>query len=132
MGGVMRANRWVSLLALFGVLLHAGLLVRHNNIVLAAVQQQDLLFSYGIICEVPADSRSDGQPQNQPSPFKKLYKCPICLGAVPGASLAGLLVLNIEPPASFVLPLKAAVTVAAVIPQFRAVHPPSRAPPATV
>ena len=130
MGGVMRANRWVSLLALFGVLLHAGLLVRHNNIVLAAAQQQDLLFSYGIICQIPVSSNSDGQPSNQPSPLKKLYKCPICQGAVPGASLAGLFVLQIEQPASSVVPLKAATAIAAT-PQFRNVLPPSRGPPAT-
>jgi hypothetical protein len=131
MGVVMRANRWVSLLALFGVLLHAGLVVRHNHTVLAAALQQDLPFAYGIICQAPVSGQSDNQPSEQSSPPKTISYCPICLGAVSGASLTGPVALEVAPPAPCALPPKIAAATA-VAPQFRAVLPPSRAPPATV
>jgi len=128
----MRANRWVNLLALLGVLLHAGLVVRHNNTVLAAVLQQDLPFSYGIICQTPAQGQSGNQSPERASPLKNTAQCPICLGAVPGAALAGPVALDIPAPAPYALPPLKMAAAAAVAPQFRAVLPPSRAPPVAV
>jgi hypothetical protein len=131
LGVVMRINRWVNLLALLCVLLHAGLVVRHNHTVLAAILQQDLPFSYGIICQTPASGQSSNQPSEHSSPLKKISICPICFGAVPGAALAGPGALEVTLPAPCALPPKMAAATA-VTPQFRAVLPPSQAPPATV
>ena len=87
----MRVRWWISLLAVIGVLLHAGLLARHNGSVLAAQRAQaelatSLTVSLSVIChggggtaQLPqADiSRLPDAPLNAPS---NTGDCPLCMG----------------------------------------------------
>jgi hypothetical protein len=117
----MRVNRWTVLVALLGMLLHAGLLARHNNVVLAAALQLDPAAS--IIC---SPSAPQGVPA-LPGSSKTAAKCPICLGAAPAVAA-----LSADPPViqapGFSAP-RLTVTAETAAPRPISPLPPSRAPP---
>jgi hypothetical protein len=136
----MRWRRWIGLLAVFGVLLHAAALARHNAIMLAAVAgagtsqavadagvapaalAQDL----AILCHAPTGSdpattlpAGDGSRGSQ--------TCPICAGTVSAFALVALELPSIAAPQS--------TTFLAALPQDQRrtvqqrIRPPSRGPP---
>ncbi|WP_170937110.1 MULTISPECIES: DUF2946 family protein [Rhodomicrobium] len=125
-----RVRPILSLLAVFGVLLHGAMVVRHGTAMLGWMQQvQALKSGMGVIClgngemsplaapDAPAIPASAGDPP----------KCPICLGM--GSAVAILPIPDLDPR----LLDRASARVAAVgeiIAQKLAVRPPPRAPPA--
>jgi hypothetical protein len=124
----MRVNRWASLLALLGVLLHAGLVVRHNGAVLAAELLHGHAIPLGAICYVFPD-HPDGtvDPASDADAHKSAPKCPLCTGAAPDVALAGA-----DAPAIYVTYFYAhdvAASAVVATPQLFAALPPSRAPP---
>ena len=123
----MRVNRWAGLVALLGVLLHAGLLVRHNSSVLAAALQLDPAF--GVICGGASPPDTQGDTPDAPAPSKSGSKCPICMGAAPGAALLDAAAPVCHTPALSASRL--AIAADTVTPRTPAAHPPSRAPPVT-
>jgi hypothetical protein len=126
----MRVNRWASLLALLGVLLHAGLVVRHNGAVLAAALLHQHAIPFGAICYVFPD-HPDGtvEPLDDANAHKNASKCPICTGAAPGAALTGADAPAIHAPELYTPCV--AVSASRAVLQSVATLPPSRAPPAT-
>jgi hypothetical protein len=78
----MFLRRWLSLVAILGVLVHAGLFVCHNAMMLgAALDSAALAEALGEICQgQPGSSQSVDQtlPQN---PDGVRHRCPDCLGA---------------------------------------------------
>lgn len=86
----MRRHRWTALAALIGVLLHAGLIVRHNAMVLSAkLDHAALASALGVIChgnggvtQLPASE----QPA-LPEPELDRGSCPLCAGMAPAFAL---------------------------------------------
>lgn len=126
----MRLRRWISLIALIGVLLHAGALVRHNGMMLSVALAQDApaadLF---VICHGGADQTSDRDTDQPglPKPADAKTSCPICSGQAPAFALAA-------PQPLLVRAVVAQNTVWRSISRARllqrtAVCPPSRGPP---
>ena len=121
-----RFERIISLLAVIGVLLHAGLLVRHNGVMLdAAFDRLALSFAGGVICHGDDDRVRSGP--GMPAHSGKLPNCPVCVGATVGAAIL---------PPMVALPGKGPATllvIASVEQQIGrragAIRPPSRAPP---
>ncbi len=125
----MRVSRWASFVALLGVLLHAGLIVRHNNSMLAAALHQEQAIPFGVMCNVPVEQQADAQTPNQPNPSQSVSKCPVCLGAAPGVALTSADTPALHAPALDTPRLT--ITASTTVPHIAAVLPPSRAPPAT-
>lgn len=117
----MRVNRWTVLVALLGMLLHAGFLARHNAAVLAAALQLDPAAS--IIC---SPSAPQGTP-DLPGSSKTAAKCPICMGGAPTAVTLAADTPAVQAP-EFSLP-RLTATAEAAAPRFIFPLPPSRAPP---
>lgn len=128
--GTMRARKWLSLLALAGVLVHAAALVRHHIVMLGAASQTPAvaalladLSTGNFICHGnPAPA--DGEPQDLPSQANLL--CPLCTGFAPLAAL--------DAPEQVSLPcrLTAALMVAqadVATPPEQTIRPHSRGPP---
>jgi hypothetical protein len=119
----MRIGRWVKLVAVFCVLLYAGLFVRHNNSVLANALTDGLFFQPGAICSVV----NTGQDQS-PVPAKS-SQCPICMGAAPAVIiLSDAAPVSDAPVVSDFEPFVIADVLSSPI---AVTLPPSRAPPFT-
>lgn len=124
-----RWERIVSLVAVLGVLLHAGLLVRHNGVMLdAAFDRVALAFAGEIICH--DDSGNTRLGPSAPHHSGKLPHCPVCVGAVAAAAIL---------PPEIILPAPVPAASAKTVITHRRVgrrpyniRPPSRAPPATI
>ena len=126
----MRSRRWVSILAVLGVLLHAGAIVRHNAAMASAsLQYQALVAGLGQICHGTGTGALDAaELPYVPRPSDAQNGCPICSGLSPAVSL--------DAPPAVAVP----VLVSAVISFHRqsnvaqgsgyAVCPPARGPPA--
>ena len=123
-----RFERIISLLAVIGVLLHAGLLVRHNGVMLdAAMDRIALAFAGGIICH----GGEDAQPgSGLPSPSGKLPNCPVCVSVA--ASVAILPPLVILLGKSQTSSLHTAVVDQQIDRRADDIRPPSRAPPRVI
>jgi hypothetical protein len=127
----MRLRAWISIVATLGVLLHAGLLVRHSLAMSdAARQYRAIVADLGSLCLAGAGEAHTGTadlPQvPQPS---GATGCPICAGLVAAFALAA------PQPAALTLPTGVAIRLpyvgaAAVRPLLRTAHPPARGPPA--
>ncbi len=125
----MRLRRWISIVAMMGVLLHAGLLVRHGLAMTDATQAY-----HAILADLATLCRAI--PGNEPIPASDLpslpqpsdpMSCPICAGLVAAFAIPA------PQPAALPVPAAAAtqrfsIAVAAVRP-MRAAHPPARGPP---
>lgn len=80
----MRTRHWVSIVAVFSVLLHAGLLVVHNTAMLAAMTQPASVLEFSAICSSGrATKLTPAQNPGLPVPAKNASQCPICMGAAP-------------------------------------------------
>lgn len=128
----MLLRRWISLLALLGVLWHAGALVRHNAVMAGAhLQHQALVTDLQVICH--SGGPGAAEPANLPHiprPYDVEFGCPICSGVASAFALIGpepvvltaeLSSKQIEPP----------VLVASLAVAPERLLPPARAPPAT-
>jgi hypothetical protein len=127
----MRARKWIAVVAVLSVLVHAGALVRHGAAMTGATfQHQALVDGLAQLC------RGGGTGETQPAPGLPYVPgppdaqngCPVCSGLSPAFALASPdgAALRILPPET--VPLRADGD-RAVAPR-RAVRPLPRAPPA--
>jgi hypothetical protein len=114
--------------ALLGVLLHAGLTVRHNYSMLAEALHQEQAVPSGVMCNLPVEQQADAQTPNQSNPSKSASKCPICLGAAPGVALTSADTPALHAPALYTPRLVTSASTAA--PRTIVALLQSRAPPA--
>lgn len=121
-------GRWISLVAVLSVLLHAGFVARHHHSAFAAAYADQLSAHLSVVCgEIISDHAAPG---DLPAPNKSPHKCPICMGAVPAVALADAVVPVIDAPppgglkVSFSSDREACKAVTAL--------PPSRAPPVVI
>jgi hypothetical protein len=87
----MRSRKWISVLALLGVLLHAGAIARHNAAMTGATfQYQALLTGLSQICHGSAagDVLAAAELPFVPRPSDAQNGCPICSGLSPAFALA--------------------------------------------
>ena len=128
----MRSRKWISVLALLGVLLHAGAIARHNAAMTGATfQYQALLTGLAQLCHSSTTGKvlAAAELPYVPKPTDAQNGCPICSGLSPAIALAPAPSLK-----SFSFAAPAAV---AFHPDTRctpdsghAVCPPARGPPA--
>jgi hypothetical protein len=127
----MRMRRWIGLLALASVLLHAAALVRHNTVMAGAgLQYQALVDSLTQICHGSAVAGSVAPPNLPyvPPPSNSDNGCPLCSGLGPSAAIAAPEAATpFAPPAAQRVVYHAAP--GSVAPGH-AVCPPARGPPA--
>ena len=126
-------RRWVSIVALLGVLLHAGAIVRHNAAMLGAqLEHQALLAGLSRICH-GMGAAGESQPVDLPAipaPTERPNGCPICSGMASAFALAGPDTILLEPPYQAVLTVGERVV---TIPRtFVLVRPPTRGPPSAL
>ncbi len=81
----MHLRRYISWVAVAGILLHAVTLARHNVIQYQAFSTQAALlqaFDAGIICHVDSDADDDGKAQGLPGKDQERTSkpCPVCFG----------------------------------------------------
>ena len=68
----MRSRGWISLLALLGVFLHAGSVVRHNAVMTgAALQYQALVDGLAQLCHGGTNSGALAEPPYVPPPRRR-------------------------------------------------------------
>lgn len=88
----MRARKWISVLAVLGVLLHAGALVRHNTAMAgAALQYHALVAGLAQLCHGGAAGgtlAAEDLPY-VPRPSDAENGCPICSGLAQTVALIG-------------------------------------------
>ena len=125
----MRSRKWISVLAVLGVLLHAGVLVRHNAAMAgAALEYQTLLAGLSQICHGGGTGTVDpSELPYVPPPNDAQNGCPICSGVASAVALAA-------PPIDVALVLAPAASDFSVEihrPPAAAhhLHPPARGPP---
>ena len=80
----MRWRRYINLVALIGVLMHAGMIVRHHQVMLGAhLERQKLISALGVICHgngqttAPSDAELPWVP---PPSDQQNNQCPLCAG----------------------------------------------------
>ncbi len=88
----MRLRRWVSWVAVAGMLLHAITLARHNVILHQALPYELetlLALEAGVICHVDSEADEDGKAQKLPGKDQgRVSKpCPVCLGVASAHAL---------------------------------------------
>src|SRR6185295_19841617 len=90
-GWPMRMRKWIGVLALASVLLHAAALVRHNTVMTGAnLQYQALVESLTQICHgsgVAGNTATTELPYIPP-PSNSEHGCPICSGLGPSMAVA--------------------------------------------
>jgi hypothetical protein len=78
----MFLRRWLSFVAILGVLMHAGLFVHHNAVMLgAALDGAALAEAFGEICHGRLGSPQSVDPALPLSPDSVGCHCPDCLGS---------------------------------------------------
>jgi hypothetical protein len=87
----MLLRRWISLLAVVGVLLHAGALVRHNAAMAGAhLQHQALVADLQVICHSGGPGAAEpADIPYVPRPFDAEKGCPLCSGVASAFALIG-------------------------------------------
>jgi hypothetical protein len=128
----MRLRAWATIVAVLGVLLHAGMLVRHHGLVLSAhLLEQVLASNLATFCHGGADaaSRSPGSLPDIPKPSDAQSGCPVCSGQAPAFALVAPDYL--EAPARFAAATSWTEPERANPALRRAVCPPARGPPAS-
>ncbi len=130
-----RFRGWISLFAIFGVLMHAALIVNHGASMLRMqMEYQALSAAYSTICHgggiaaAPAGAELPALPQ---PPGGDMTKCPICLGAAPTVAIMAVpLVMDLCPPdrASERVEMVSEI----IARKLSGTKPPSHAPPAIV
>lgn len=124
----MRSRTWICLMALIGVLLHAGALARHNGVMVSAqMQHQALVADLHQLCNPAAGPVDPASLPSVPRPSDAQNGCPVCSG------LAAPLIV----PAPHMVALRASLgqpdhpaPIAAVLSELpRSLHPPARGPP---
>ncbi len=125
-------RRWINILAMFAVLVHAGALVRHHAVMLdAQAQHRTLLADLAVICHSNGMERlaaSDLPAVPQPSDAQN--GCPLCAGLTTALAITAY-VAAASAPVSYehAEPFQLVQIVVSDLTTTR--HPPSRGPPST-
>jgi hypothetical protein len=98
-------RRWISLLAVFGVLLHVGAVVRHNAVMANAyLQHQSLVADLQVICHsAGVGVLETADLPDVPRPTDTKLGCPLC------ASIASAFALPVPESAPLQVPLLASL-----------------------
>lgn len=126
-------RRWINILAVFAVLLHAGALVRHHAVMLdAQAHHQALLADLAVICHSNGSTErlaaSDLPAVPQPSDAEN--GCPLCAGLTTAFAITAYVAAAIAPVSyECAEPFRLIQVVASDLTETR--HPPSRGPPST-
>ncbi|MEQ1614431.1 MAG: DUF2946 family protein [Hyphomicrobiaceae bacterium] len=129
---MLRFRAIVGVLAMLGVLLHAGLLVRHNTMMLnAKFLNQELTAALGVICHSDGSTSqlAGSDAPTVPEPSGNRGDCPLCMG------LMSVVILPTYDAPSFAPDLasaRIAVMAEIIAPRLSAVCPPPRGPPSIV
>ena len=122
-------RRSIAIWAILGVLLHAGLIVRHNAMALSAhLLQQDLITSIASICNSSGTAVASDDVAYIPSPNGGSSDCPICSGMMGASGLlpeAAKVMIAFDRPSHLI-----AVISDRIAPRLIGAWPPSRGPPA--
>lgn len=117
-------------LAIIGIILHAGLIVRHNAAMLGShLQLAALTADLAEICHGAGGSSTDDQQQlpEMPSSGGDLGSCPICTGCISAvAVLPTPYAFSREP---YVAAIRMEVVGDIITQRLARLRPPSRAPP---
>jgi hypothetical protein len=123
-------RRYINLVALIGVLVHAGLVVRHHQVMLGAhLERQDLIGALAVICH------SNGQPATSsenvpwvplPSDQQNSH-CPLCAGLATAVALPASVESGV--PLQFRAAAPQLVRYEARPVETESVKPPTRGPP---
>jgi hypothetical protein len=127
----MRSRKWIGILALLGVLLHAGAIVRHNATMTGATfQYQALLTGLAQICHGSGTGGAIDASDLPyvPRPSDAQNGCPICSGLSPALALATPQSETVAAPAPAAVEFY--VDTHCVPDSGHAVCPPARGPPA--
>ncbi len=123
---MLRVKAFIASLALLGMLLHAGLVVRHSTMTFDTLLSDAGSFGIGVMCHRPDDlpqSTDEGAPTQDGS----AASCPLCL-------TAGAIVAVLPPDFSVGVPTDARSARQEIIaeiaaPRLGPVCPPARGPP---
>jgi hypothetical protein len=129
----MRFRAFISILAAIGVLLHAGLVVRHNSIMLGLALQPAHSAQTTIICHgdgLVTVADDFGLPGEKPAKQQKTA-CPVCTGLMPALALLASFCGDIARPTMVLAHHKPAAVQSAVL-RHVVYLPPSRAPPLAI
>jgi hypothetical protein len=121
----MRLRQWIGLVAMLGVLLHAGLIVRHNTVMLAAGLEQ-AVFDQGAICHGGRTPTASKQPL-LPEQERPNADCPMCMGLVSALAILGA--APADQPCREKLAMRLADVTETIALRLAAPRPPSRGPP---
>lgn len=129
----MGLRRLISLVAMLGVLLHAGLIVRHSTIMLSAkLLHNDLVSALGVICH--SDGTIKEVPASElpavPAPSDTQSDCPICMGMIAAAAVLPSTTAMRHPADR--ASERVAVVGEAIAPRLAATWPPPRGPPIAI
>jgi hypothetical protein len=125
----MRVRTWIALVAVLGVLVHAGALVRHHGIMLGTHLLEQALAGDTSFCRGDADAGSHAGFPGLPKPSDAQSGCPACTGQAPTCAVTAT-------PDHLMVPLRFAVMARWCEPERlnpalrHAVCPPPRGPPA--
>lgn len=121
----------VRIIAIVGIVLHAGLLVRHNSSVLAAnLQASSLFVALAEICHGGGVQLSEAPDIPQlPPPGGDSGSCPICKGCVAAAAVLPTVDFFHHSPLATVTRME--IVGEAIALRLARILPPARAPPRT-
>ncbi|MEQ1713817.1 MAG: DUF2946 family protein [Hyphomicrobium sp.] len=126
-------QRWTALVTFLGVLLHAGLIARHNAMVLAAKLDHGALVAVlGVICHGNGGTSelADAERPTLPEQEQERGSCPLCAGLSPAAAVLSDVAVGCHVPDG--ASARMAVVVAVIRLRLAACRPHSRGPPAVV
>lgn len=126
-------RRWINILAVFAVLLHAGAVVRHHTVMLdAQARHQALLADLAVICHSNGSTErlAGSELPAVPQPTDAQNGCPLCAGLTAAFAIAAYVAAASAPVSyAYVEPFRLVQFAASDLTTTR--HPPSRGPPAT-
>ena len=117
-------------LAIFGVLLHAGLIVWHSAAMVGATMQHNaIVAAIASICHGagPATGGTQDDLPSVPAPSNEQSSCPICKGCVSAVAILsdpGLVVHRADPATA-----RMEIVGEVIAQRVKPVRPPTRAPP---
>ncbi len=121
---------WISILAMFAVLLHAGALVRHHTVMLdAQAQHRALAADLSAICHgATGDRLAAVDLPVIPQPSDAQNGCPLCAGLTTAFVITAYVAVSIAPFSyEAVEPVRLVQVAVSDLTETR--HPPSRGPP---
>lgn len=128
----MHHRRWISIVALLGVLLHVGALVRHSSVMLDALLRHGALIAdLRQLCHGGSAHTADvGTLPSVPRPSDAQNGCPICSGLASAFAIASPDPAPLVAP--FGRPIQGQIAVADLVGPILPLIPPARGPPLPV